>query len=182
MAVVIRKWDDKELMYHIAKKDTHALRVLYEQTSSQVYGFALAILHDHHLSEDVMQETYIKIFNNAENYNDQGKLIYYILTIVRNLSYMKIRENKHYYNLSEELLNNIGNNHDEYLKTDNKILLEECLNSLTSEERQIIILFAITGLKHKEIAELINIPLSTVLSKYSRALKKLQKKYGGVNS
>ena len=52
--------------------------------------------------------------------------------------------------------------------------LEALLSALGDEERQIVTLHALTGLKHREIAELLGLPLATVLSKYSRALKKLQ--------
>ena len=45
--------------------------------------------------------------------------------------------------------------------------------ALTDEERQVVMLHAVTGLKHREIAQLLELPLATVLSKYRRALKKL---------
>jgi len=54
------------------------------------------------------------------------------------------------------------------------LVLNAAMQTLSSEERQIIILHAVSGLKHIEIAELLSMPLSTVLSKYSRARKKLQ--------
>ena len=45
---------------------------------------------------------------------------------------------------------------------------------LSDEERQIVVLYAMTGLKHREIADLLDLKLTTVLSKYSRAIKKLR--------
>ena len=53
------------------------------------------------------------------------------------------------------------------------------LDSLDSQERRIVVLHAVTGLKHREIAALLELPLSTVLSKYSRSLKKLRKQLEG---
>ena len=58
-------------------------------------------------------------------------------------------------------------------------LLTECLKNLSDEERQIVMLHAVSGFKHREIARLLEMPLSTVLSKYNRAMKKLRKIYGG---
>ena len=58
---------------------------------------------------------------------------------------------------------------------EDKIIISECLNTLSDSERQIIVLHAVAGMKHREIAELTGLPVSTVLSKYSRALKKLKK-------
>lgn len=48
------------------------------------------------------------------------------------------------------------------------------MKQLTDQERQIVMLHAVAGFKHREIAELLELPLSTVLSKYRRALKKLR--------
>ena len=46
---------------------------------------------------------------------------------------------------------------------------------LSEEERQIVLLHAVSGMKHRELSELLELPLSTVLSKYARALAKLKK-------
>lgn len=48
------------------------------------------------------------------------------------------------------------------------------MTGLSDQERQVVLLHAVTGLKHREIAALLELPLPTVLSKYSRALKKLR--------
>ena len=53
----------------------------------------------------------------------------------------------------------------------------ELMEALNDDERQIIMLHAVCGFKHREIAELLNKPLSTVLSKYRRGLKKLKDFY-----
>ncbi|MEG1505993.1 MAG: RNA polymerase sigma factor [Bacilli bacterium] len=166
---------NKELMESISNKSKEALTILYENTSSQVYGFALSIVKNHHLAEEIMQETYIKIYNSASSYKEEGKLMSWILTIVKNLSFMQLRENKYKINTTDDYINNIQDSHNGFKEKENKMLLEIVLDILSDEERQIVILYAITGLKHKEISEFLNIPLSTILSKYNRALKKLKK-------
>ena len=57
---------------------------------------------------------------------------------------------------------------------EDRIILASLLGTLSDEERQIVVLHAMTGLKHREIADLLGLALPTVLSKYSRALKKLR--------
>ena len=57
-------------------------------------------------------------------------------------------------------------------------MLESYLKLLSDEERQIVVLHAISGFKHHEIAKVLKLPLPTVLSKYSRALKKLRNMMG----
>ena len=58
--------------------------------------------------------------------------------------------------------------------TPTSALLQGALASLADEERRIVMLHAVTGLKHREIAALLELPLPTVLSKYHRALKKMR--------
>ena len=54
------------------------------------------------------------------------------------------------------------------------LTLSQLMDTLSSEEREIVSLHALTGLKHREIAQLLDLALPTVLSKYNRALKKLK--------
>ena len=70
---------------------------------------------------------------------------------------------------------------DKYLEQtpaspEDRLVLEQCLKALDDSERQIVILHAVGGMKHRETAELLGLPLATVLSKYSRAIKKLKSK------
>jgi RNA polymerase sigma-70 factor (ECF subfamily) len=62
--------------------------------------------------------------------------------------------------------------------TEERIVLEAAFRVLNMEERQIVVLHAVSGLKHKEISQIVKKPLSTVLSKYNRAIKKLEKAVG----
>ena len=61
------------------------------------------------------------------------------------------------------------------LEADEKLILAESLGKLADDEREIVMLHALSGFKHREIAEYMNLPLATVLSKYRRAVKKLKK-------
>ena len=65
------------------------------------------------------------------------------------------------------------------MSAEDKMILAECLRNLSDEERRIVLLHTVSGFKHREIAKFLELPLSTVLSKHNRALKKLRKIYGG---
>ena len=58
--------------------------------------------------------------------------------------------------------------------TEEAVTLQQAMLNLNEQERQILMLHAVTGLKHREIAEIMGIPLATVLAKYARSLKKLK--------
>ncbi len=172
------------LILAIADGNKNALAALYENTNTAVYGFSLSILKNTHDAQDVLQDTYIKIFANAKRYLPQGKPMAWIFTITRNLCLMKLRDGKkNDANPVEEMVD-IG--HDTREALEDKIVLKKVIESLPSPEREIIVMHAVSGLKHREIADVLDIPLSTVLSKYNRTIKKLKlllkEEYGEQNS
>ena len=97
----------------------------------------------------------------------------WLLTITRNLAISRLREHGRTEPLVQEdwqdrLADNPAVTHED------RLMLQAMLSALGDQERQIVTLHALTGLRHREIASLLGLPLPTVLSKYSRALKKLQ--------
>ena len=150
----------------ISLNDTEAFNELYNLINTNVYSFALSILKKHDDALDVVQDTFISIYHNAYRYEKKGKPMAWILTITKNLAYMKIRSNK-----KEVDITNI-----EFKTNDNydKILINYLLENLTAEERQIIVLHSLNGFKFHEIAGILDLKLTTTLSKYHRAIKKLK--------
>ncbi len=171
-----------EVLKRLARGDKTALEELYHETKSAIYGFSLSITKNPSDSEDVLQETYLKIWANAERYTAKGTPMSWILMIAKNLSLMKLREKKRHQDLEPEEWDMEFHIPDSAGTTEDRHLLEAALNLLTLEEREIILLHAVSGLKHREIAELLDMALATVLSKYHRALKKLRKYIEGVEA
>jgi len=164
---------EDSLVLQIAEGNKEALATLYTATKSAVYGFALSILKNPHSAEDVMQETYLHIYQNAYWYRPQGKPMAWIFTIVRNLALMKLRDESARETPTDlELLPETSQ--DKTQDSLNRMMLRAALKILSDEERQIVILFSVSGLKHREIAEILHIPISTELTKYHRALNKLK--------
>lgn len=171
-----------EILRRLAKGDKKALEQLYHETRAAVYGFSLSITKNPADSEDVLQETYLKVWANAERYTAKGTPMSWILTITKNLSLMKLREKKRHQDLKPEEWDLSFHIPDTAGNTEDRHLLEAALNMLSEEERRIILLHAVSGLKHREIADLLELALATVLSKYHRALKKLRKYIEGVEA
>ena len=171
-----------EVLKRLARGDKAALEELYHETKSAVYGFSLTITKNPADSEDVLQETYLKIWANADRYTAKGTPMSWILMITKNLSLMKLREKKRHQDLEPEEWDMEFHIPDSAGNIEDRQLLEAALNLLTLEEREIILLHAVSGLKHREIAELVDMPLATVLSKYHRGLKKLRKYVEGVEA
>lgn len=172
----------EELLKRLAAGDKEALTQLYDETRAAIYGFSLSITKNPSDSEDVLQETYLKIWANAARYTAKGTPMSWILTIAKNLSLMKLRERKRHQDLEPEEWDMSFHIPDSAGNTEDRHLLEAALNILSDEERQIILLHAVSGLKHREIAQLQDMALATVLSKYHRALKKLRIYIEGVEA
>lgn len=157
----------------LGKKDS--LENLYNSTRNSVFGFAFSILNNVTDAEDVMQDTYINILKYANMYDPRNKPLAWIFTITKNLCYTKIENKKKNVASSiDEIENLISNHSDSHY---DKALIKAILEVLTDEERQIVILSSVSGFKNREIAKLLNLNLSTVLSKYHRAVKKIRAIY-----
>lgn len=165
---------DEQLIPRIATGDRNAFTKVYEATRSIVYSFGLSILKNKQDAEDIMHDTYIKIFQNAASYQASGKPLAWILTIVKHLSYNRIRDRKPAENIDDYAL---SPGVSETEAADNKMIVDSLIRTLADDERQIVVLHAAGGMKHREIAELLDIPLSTVLSKYNRSLRKLRNQF-----
>lgn len=156
----------------IARGERRALAQLYEQTHAAVYGFALSILKNRQDAEDVLQDTYVQIWNAAGSYAAAGKPMAWIFTITRNLALMRLREGSRTVPVAPEDWQALFSDEPAVDPADG-LMLKLLMETLSDGERQVVMLHVMTGLKHREIADLLGLRLSTVLSRYSRALKKL---------
>ena len=165
---------DEQLFARIAADDMAAFEELYRATERSVYAFVLSILKNHDDALDVAQDTYLRIRAAAHLYKPMGKPMAWVFTIARNLSISKIRSRK----LSDSVqVDDLENDLSFSYVTDSgdKLVLQAAFKILSDQEREFILLHAVSGFAHREIAESLNMPLSTVLSKYHRGLKKLKK-------
>lgn len=168
---------DEALLKKVADGDQEAFRQLYQNTDRTMYSFILSIVRHPQDAEEIMQETYLKIWTSASGYKSQGKPLAWMFTIARNLCYMKFREQKHDSDVTLDDLTGteLGEDCPEIEMAADKMVLLAALQTLKEEEREIVLLRTSAGMKHREIAASLDIPLATVLSRYNRAMKKLEK-------
>lgn len=169
--------EDDRLLSYVSAGDENAFHQLYQNTARAVYGYILSFMKNPQDAEEVMQETYLKIWTAADSYEAQGKPLAWMFTIARNLCYMRFRQQKNQadvsiYELEEQ---EPGEPCRQIEQAPEKMVLLAALGQLKEEERQIVLLHEAGGMKHREIAECLQIPLATVLSKHSRAIKKMSR-------
>lgn len=164
---------DEQLFARIGQGDKSAFCQLYEETSNVVFAYALSFLRNKEDAEDVMQETFLHIRSAAHLYQPLGKPMAWILTIVKNVCLMKFRQNRHVTSMSyEEAPEELDCS--QIQEEEDRLVLETAFRVLSKEECQIIVLHAVSGMKHREISQIMGIPLSTILSKYHRGIQKLR--------
>ena len=163
----------EELLIRVAGGDTQALGAVYRQTRGAVYAMALGILKNAEDASDVTQDTFVKLWESAGRYRAQGSPMAWVLAIARNLALMRLRQGSRTHTMTEEEWDAIPAAADSVTAED-RAVLQSALAHLSDPERQIVLLHAAGGLRHREIGQLLGLPLATVLSKYHRALKKLR--------
>ena len=166
---------DEAIFIRIAENDVAAFEEFFHLTERSIYAFALSILKNHEDALDVVQETYLKIRGAAHLYKPMGKPMAWVFTIARNLAMNKLRVRTRMDNNTavEDMENSLSFSY--VTDQEDKLVLQSALKILNEQEREIILLHAVSGFTHIEIARDLGMPLSTVLSKYHRGLKKLRK-------
>ena len=160
------------LLRGISRGEREALERLYQATRTSVYSFALSILKNHPDAEDVLHGCYVAVWQSAGSYASPGKPLAWILTIAKNLCFQRMREQRKTEAGLEDRERTLPDT--AALTMEDRSVLRACLEQLSDQERQIVALHAVAGFKHREIAALLELPLSTVLSKYNRAIKRLK--------
>lgn len=162
------------LLLATSQGDKEVLAKLYTLISTPVYSFALSILRNEEEAKDVLQDLFVNLFQLGNAYRSRGNPMAWVLTLTKNLCLMKLRERKKVLDTPiEDFAFTLAA--PEGVSTEDKLLLEACLNTLGEDERRIVVLHAVAGLKHREIASILDLALPTVLSKYNRSLKKMRK-------
>ncbi len=165
----------EELILKISDDDKDALGELYNLVANDVFAYALSKTANKADSEDIMHDTFVRIYKYAKRYVSEGKPMAWIITIAKSITYRHTELKSRHSELNEAIADEIDTSRD----IDNAIKSEYVrylLSTLNESEREIVVLHAVSGLKHREIAAVLNMPLATVLSKYNRAIKKLKER------
>ena len=163
------------ILKNIADGDKNALKELYDIMSGDIYKFLFMFCKDRYTAEDAVQETFIAIYEKAKSYRVYKNPRAWILTIAKNKAVSIIRENSRTVSLDTH-----ENNIEDTARTENiildKIETDMLLSVLSGEDKKIVILHAVYGFKHREIAELLGMPLGTVTWRYKESIEKMRKK------
>jgi RNA polymerase sigma-70 factor, ECF subfamily len=171
-------YSQEELVESIREGNQKAFAYLYDNYHEALFGVIYKIVSSHEEAEDVLQKTFVKIWNSFDSYDDtKGRLYTWMLNISRNLAIDSTRS-KH-----EKIKNKIQNEADfvnerNHPFTENSsyeyIGFDTLLLKLKTEEKELIHLAYYQGYTQDEIAKKLAIPLGTVKTKIRKAIIKLR--------
>lgn len=167
---------DENLFGRIRQGEQDAFRELYEISCKPLYAFLLSYTQNSHDAQDLLHDTYVQIYTNCHSYRPNGNPMAWMMKIAKNLFLMKYRRDRKIGANFDDMANELG--FEDISNADNRVVLEKMFQILPADDRNIIIMHDIGGMKHREIAELLNIPLGTAIARYNRGIKKLQKEFG----
>ena len=165
-----------KLISQTAAGDGDAFEKLYRLTKASVYGYAMSILKHPQDAEDVLHDCFVRLYHAAGGYASRGKPMAWILTIAKNLCYKRLNDRSRSVQLDDDEWETAFETNE--LMGREEIMTSRRLTELLSEdERSIVILHAVSLFKYREIGEFMDLPTSTVISKYHRAINKLRRAY-----
>ncbi|MEO9003250.1 MAG: sigma-70 family RNA polymerase sigma factor [Ginsengibacter sp.] len=173
------KYSEQELVALLKTGDKSSFTYLYDNYSGALYGIIFRIINNQELSEDVLQEAFLKIWNNFSSYDpSKGRLFTWMLNITRNLCIDTMR-GKSYKKQSkiqstENVVDHPSSNIDENNKFD-ALGIREQVTLLKKNQKQIIDLAYFEGFTQVEISERLGIPLGTVKTRMRTAVSELKK-------
>ena len=172
---------DEALMARVATGDNRALELLYDRFSPTVYGLALRILANGELAEDVVQETFWRVWRRGSTFQaNGGQFAPWLFGIARNLCIDELRrqQSRPHGVQDDDALNatpDTGSDVDTQVwHAEQRRLIVEAMRDLPSDQRRVIELAYFNGLSQREIAEQTNDPLGTVKTRTRLALQKLK--------
>ncbi len=171
--------DDKTLIIQLQNKDERALSLLYDKYSGALYTVILKMIKDEALAQDLLQETFITIWNKSNQFNpEKGKFYTWSYRIAKNkvLNFMRKKNML----IQTDDFSVYENEEDTILESERFFKLEGAITKLQLHHKKAIDLVYFQGLTHREAHDVMNVPLGTFKSYIRQALKELKDIYVAV--
>ena len=172
------------LIDRVALLDEKALRELYEQTSSKLYGVAVRVVTNREWAEDVLQEAFINIWRIAGDYKASlSPPMAWMALVVRSrgLDFLRRRASERADIMqelddviSDTLAGDSPNPMDTAQASEQAKALHNCLSQLDNKQREVVSLAYLRDMSHGELAEQLKLPLGTVKTWIRRGLEQLR--------
>ena len=181
----IKKAADEELIYQFQQGDTNAFTELVKRYKDPLFNYVSRMLKDSVFAEDIVQETFVRVYKNKDRYQQIAKFSTWIYTIAINLAKTEIRRQslRRFFSFSST-----SDDGKTFELPDPRVNLEkgaedtilgdqimESIEKLPKVFKEVVILRDIQELSYEEISRMVGVPLGTVKSRVNRGRSRLQK-------
>ena len=172
--------DETEKILAARDGDQVAQAWLVRQYTPPVYRFCFRMLRNEQDARDATQDTLMKVMRNLDRFNPKLRFSTWVFGIARNTCIDEYRRRKRLVNLPAErdVVDGGPSPLDEASRAHRAERLHEALEKLPDMYREILVLYHFEHLKYSEIADVLNIPMGTVMNRIFRARRRLRKLYG----
>ena len=176
---------DALLVKNYVAGDENALTILINRHQSKIYGFIYSKLSDRDISDDIFQDTFIKVIKTlkSNSYNEEGKFLPWVMRISHNLIIDHYRRNKKMpmYRETEEfsifsiMSDNMPNIESQLISTQVENDLRKLIEELPAEQKEVLMMRMYQDLSFKEISEMTGVSINTALGRMRYAIMNLRK-------
>ena len=176
---------DALLVKNYMSGDENALTVLIERHQTRIYGFIYSKISDRDLSDDIFQDTFIKVIKTlkSESYNEEGKFLPWVIRIAHNLIIDHFRKSKKMPMLRETeefsifsvLPDNSETIENEIISLQIENDIKKIIKELPEDQKEVLMMRIYQDLSFKEISELTGVSINTALGRMRYAVINLRK-------
>jgi RNA polymerase sigma-70 factor, ECF subfamily len=176
---------DAVLVKNYIAGDENALSILINRHQSKIYGFIYSKISDRDLSDDVFQDTFMKVIKTlkSNSYNEEGKFLPWVMRIAHNLvidhfrksNKMPMSRDTEDYSVFSKMTDNSLSSEDEMITFQIETDLKKIIEELPADQKEVVIMRMYQDLSFKEISELTGVSINTALGRMRYALLNLRK-------
>lgn len=168
--------------------DRGAFAELVELYKDKIFHLAFRMLHDRHEAEEVVQETFLRVYTNLNRYDENQKFSTWIYRIGTNLCIDRLRKRKPSYSLDAEIKDGEDNDwystlpsseetpEEQVILSEVQTKIREAIETLPEKYKAVLILRYLQDLSLQEISEVLSMPITTIKTRLHRGREFLRKK------
>ena len=176
---------DALLVKNYIAGDENALAALISRHQSKIYGFVYSKVNDRDISDDIFQDTFIKVIKTlkSNSYNEEGKFLPWVMRIAHNLIVDHFRRNKKMpmfreteeFSIFSIMSDNVPNIEARLITEQVETDLQKLILELPDDQKEVLMMRVYQDLSFKEISDLTGVSINTALGRMRYALMNLRK-------
>ncbi|MBL7698935.1 MAG: RNA polymerase sigma-70 factor [Chitinophagaceae bacterium] len=168
-------YDEKVLLLHVADGDSHAFRQLYDQYHQKVFSFAFYLTRSSFDAEEITQEIFIRIWKYRSQLPGIENFEAWLKTIVRNRAFTWLQKVSQQKNAAKKLYGQkVSASYNLVLDREMENAMDRAVSQLPNQQKLVFLLSRQTGMKQKDIAQVLGVTLSTVKNHMKAALQSIR--------